>query len=193
MRKFRRDAAPGYLAEHWEAWGDKWANDRASGTAFYWHVVDGERLNRKLLPILKALTQGHCAFCDQFPVSPPSVDTIEHFRPKSKFPNEAFRWENLYFCCSYCQAKGDEFDELVLQPDDINYEFERYFMWDFTLGTLEANQSASPTDQERAKATIRVYRLNEGHPSLRRRALSHRARCRDFPLDDFPYRLFVGE
>lgn len=86
MRKFRREAAPEFLAGRWEAWGREWEERQRKGGSFHWHQVDGEMVNQRLLPGLRAQTQDHCSFCGAFPVSPPSDPTIEHFRPKSRFP-----------------------------------------------------------------------------------------------------------
>ena len=149
-------------------------------------------VNQKLLPLLKAQTQDHCSFCDNYPVSPPSIDTIEHFRPKAHFPRDAYRGSNLYFCCMWCQQKSDDFDEAALQPDAPNYDFDRYFRWDYTLGTIEVNEQASPEDQRRANVTIKLYKLNDGHPSLRKRELRKRAKDARGLLDDFAYRDYVG-
>lgn len=142
--------------------------------------------------MLKAQTQDHCSFCDNFPVSPPSLDTIEHFRPKSLYPREAYEWGNLYFCCTHCQLKTIPFQETALRPDRIDYEFDRYFRWDYTLGTIEVNEQATPEDQERASYTIQLYRLNEGHPSLRKRELRRRSLGADDLLDDFAYRDYIA-
>lgn len=193
MRSFVRGAEPAFLAERWETWGLEWEQRRQanSGAQFHWHQIEGEFVNRKLLPLLKEQTQNHCSFCDNFPVSPPSIDTIEHFRPKSRYPREAYQWVNLYFCCMYCQQKSDDFDEAALRPDAEDYQFDRYFRWDYTLGTIEVNDRASVEDQLRAEVTIRLYRLNEEHPSFRKRELRRRARCMDDPLDDFAYRGYV--
>lgn len=194
MRKFQRLPAPAFLAEKWEQWGLDWEKRHAAqaGASFHWHQVDGEKVNHKLLPTLKAQVQCHCSFCDAFPVSPPSNPTVEHFRPKTLFPREAYKWENLYYCCDHCQGKGEDFDEALLRPDGEDYTFERFFRWDFTTGMLEVNEQASPDDQNRAKTTITMYRLNEGHPSLRRRELRRRAGATDEPLESIPYRDFVG-
>jgi uncharacterized protein (TIGR02646 family) len=193
MRRFQRAEEPIFLEEKWEAWGQDWEqrHDANPGAQFHWPQVDGESLNHKLLPLLKAQTQDHCSFCDNFPVSPPSIDTIEHFRPKARFPLEAYRWANLYFCCMYCQQKGATFDEAALRPDANDYEFDRYFRWDYTLGTIEVNEQASPEDQQRARITIALYRLNDGHPSLRKRELRKRGQSENDPLDDFAYRNYV--
>jgi uncharacterized protein (TIGR02646 family) len=155
--------------------------------------VDGEPVNRKLLPPLRAQTQDHCSFCDNYPICPPSKHTIEHFRPKSRFPREAYRWENLYYCCDHCQQKGEEFEEGLLRPDAEDFEFDRYFRWEFTKGELLPNDLATPEDQHRAQVTIRLYRLNEGHPACRKRAQHQRGKDPQAPLDDFPYRGFLAD
>ena len=113
MKKFARVAQPEVLADRWEQWGMDWEQRRAQNGAavFHWHKVDGVSVNQILLPVLKAQTQDHCSFCDAFPVAPPSIDTIEHFRPKAAFPREAYHWLNLYYCCMFCQQKNDEYSE----------------------------------------------------------------------------------
>lgn len=192
MRKFTRALEPEFLAKKWEAWGMAWEKRLASGGRFHWHEIEGQPVNQRILPLLKQQTQGHCSFCDNYPVSPPSVDTIEHFRPKARYPREAYRWSNLYFACMYCQGKGDNFDESALQPDAPDYSFDRYFRWDYTRGTLEVNERASAEDQQRAGVTITLYRLNDGHPAWRRRELRRHARAHDESLDESAYRDFVG-
>jgi uncharacterized protein (TIGR02646 family) len=192
MRKFTRLPAPDFLAPRWEQWGRDWEGRQKAGGKFHWHEVDREPVNQKLLPALKAQTQDHCSFCDNYPVSPPSVDTIEHFRPKSRFPREAYQWENLYFCCVHCQQKGEEFDEAMLRPDAEDFAFERYFRRDYTQGLLLVNELAPPEDQHRAEVTIRLYRLNQDHPRSRRLALRARGNDQASPLNDFAYRDFLG-
>ena len=193
MRKFQRLPSPAFLTQKWEQWGLEWEQrlNAGAGASFHWHELDREPVNHKLLPVLKEQVQDHCSFCDVFPVSPPSNPTIEHFRPKRRFPREAYRWENLYYCCDHCQQRGDDFDEAMLRPDGDDYSFERYFRWDFTTGTLEVNEQATPEDQNRAEKTRQAYRLNIGHPLLRRQASYRRSRMPDEPLDSFPYRDFV--
>jgi uncharacterized protein (TIGR02646 family) len=195
MRLFQRLPAPGCLAGRWEAWGIEWQQrkEREPGASFHWHTIDGEAVNHKLLPVLKAQVQNHCSFCDIFPVRPPSKDTIDHFRPKAAFPLLAYQWENLYYCCDYCQEKGTQFDDALLRPDDPEYTFERFFRWDFTTGRIEVNERASLPDQHRARVTIDTFRLNIEHPSLRKRELRHRSALRELPLEEFAYRDFVGD
>jgi uncharacterized protein (TIGR02646 family) len=193
MRKFQRSEEPQVLAANWEKWGCEWEVRRSSDSKarFYWHRINGEPVNQLIMPALKEQTQDHCSFCDNFPISPPGIDTIEHFKPKAKYPRLAYKWDNLYYCCPYCQQKWAEFDELALRPDADDYEFDRYFRWDFTKGTIAPNERASPEDQARAVATINLYRLNEGHPIWRKRAFSLRITFGDSDSDIFPYRNYV--
>lgn len=193
MRRFERGGEPGFLADKWERWGLEWEQRRNENLAaqFHWHEIEGERVNQKLLPLLKNQTQDHCSFCDAFPVAPPSIDTIEHFRPKSSYPRDAYRWTNLYFCCMYCQQKGEEFYETLLQPDADDYTFDRYFRWDFTTGEMMVNTLATLDDQQRADVTIRLYRLNIGHPRLRKLAIQHRSCNQAISRDLLAYRHYV--
>jgi uncharacterized protein (TIGR02646 family) len=194
MRKFQRVNQPDFLVDRWEAWGIDWERRRLEnpGAGFNWRQFNGTPVNQLLLPSLKAQTQDHCSFCDSFPVSPPSIDTIEHFRPKSTFPRDAYRWDNLYFCCMYCQQKFDDFHEDLLRPDADDYDFDQYFRWDFTQGTIEINKHASTENQRRADVTIRLYKLNEGHPTLRKLEMRRRKQGQGDPLDEFAYRHYVG-
>jgi uncharacterized protein (TIGR02646 family) len=196
MRKFKRLEAPEFLSKHSEEWGEAWERRHSadSGAKFYWHEVDKEPVNQKLMPLLKTQTQSHCSFCDNYPVAPPGTDTIEHFRPKATFPKDAYQWSNLYYCCNFCQTKGAAFDEAALHPDAEDYEFDRYFRWDYTKGELRANDLAAPEDQNRADATIKLYHLNKEHPSLRLRT-RHRwpsLAKKGESLDDQPYRDFLS-
>jgi uncharacterized protein (TIGR02646 family) len=192
MRKLTRSAEPTFLSPRWKEWGEDWVQRHAQGKPFYWHKVGGEPVNQRLLPFLKAQTQDHCTFCDNFPVSPPSLDTIEHFRPKVSYPLQAYRWTNLYFCCMYCQQKGGPFNESVIAPDAPDYTFDRYFRWDHTQGTIEVNETATPEDQSRARETIRYFRLNDAHPALRKRCLIQRSKLSEQPIAEFPYRDYIG-
>lgn len=193
MRKLSRKPAPVVLERFGREWQRKWTEANARGKDFRWPIVDSESLNRKLLPVLKEQTQDHCSFCDSFPVSPPSVDTIEHFKPKAKFPEAAFAWENLFYCCACCQQrKGPRFDELALKPDEPDYDFDKFFRWDWTTGKLLPNQNGSSIHQERALVTIELFGLNDGHPTLRKRELHRRDRDQTTSIDDFAYRDYIA-
>lgn len=60
---------------------------------------------------LKKDFAGKCAYCESYIIH---VDFghIEHFKPKSKYPDLCFEWENLLLACSICNGtsyKGSKF------------------------------------------------------------------------------------
>lgn len=199
MRQFSREAVPDFLKERCKGWNDRWQERRSENTKaqFQWPQVDGTPLNQLLIGSdaapgpLKRQTDAHCSYCDQFPISPPGTETIDHFKPKSRFPGEAFSWENLYFACNRCQLRGDIWDEKLLRPDAEDFEFARYFIWDYTNGELLPNPAASLLDQDRAAFTIASFRLNELHPRCRMREQRRRASMLSTELADFAYRSFI--
>jgi uncharacterized protein (TIGR02646 family) len=197
MRPQCREAAPDFLARNWEAWGLEWELIRQGGkpAAWNWRQHAGEKVNHQLLPPLKQQAREHCSFCDCFPVSPPSNETIEHFRPKSRFPRLAWQWENLFFCCDFCQGKKrEQWDEALLSPDEPGYRFADYFYVDLTNGRIEIRPdlATDPEKHHRAECTLRIYGLNAGGHLARRLAeQERRSALPDWDIDKFAYRDFL--
>lgn len=192
MMKIDRPDAPDWLESHWERWGQEYLDklNANSKYQFRWKQYEGVKVNRRLMPILKEMTQEHCAFCDAFPMGAMLEETIEHFRPKSVFPLLAYQWENLFISCRNCQRKSDNFDELLLKPDELAYSFERYFLFNFKTFEIEPNPKDSD-DKARAEKTIELYRLNEfGRPAARRRAFLMYDNMKEASriVEDFPFR-----
>ena len=54
-----------------------------------------------------------CAYCERPCGSPtpthdsPHEETIDHFRPRSRFPHLSFDWLNLVYCCYRCNQRKD--------------------------------------------------------------------------------------
>lgn len=195
MRKQTRGAAPDFLASKWEEWGLAWEENlqKAKPSSWNWRQVENQKVNLKLLPKLKHQAGDHCSFCDSYPVSPPSNETIEHFRPKSKFPRLAWLWENLYFCCDFCQGrKLERWDPELLVPDEDGYKFADYFYADYTNGRIEVRPDISTGLQKRAECTLEIYGLNDPrHLPCRLDAQERRSALLDWDLDKFPYRDFL--
>ncbi len=154
---------------------DKWGLDYQArrsqnpSAVFNWPTYQGRRINTILEPILRDMTHNHCSFCDIWPVRKAGA-TIEHFKPKATFNLDVCRWENLFYCCGSCQkAKQEQFDELLLKPDELSYTFERYFIVDSFSFEIIPNPGATTEDQERARISIKLYGLNEyGCPEARK-------------------------
>jgi len=182
MQGCRRGAAPALLAEHARAIGDAYAARRQIEPTyrFRWPQRGGVDLAEVAYHALRAMTEGHCAYCDGFPIDATGEEQIDHFRPKSlpAFYALVCEWTNLFLCCSACnRAKLDQWDEALLRPDDATFRAARYFLYDAASGRLEASPAAPVDDQHRARRTIEILDLNRpGACSARRRAWRERQR-----------------
>lgn len=196
MSKQQRPPAPQQFVDHAEKWTDQWMKLREQNrSGFTWYSIDCKTARDWALPLLHAMTQGHCAFCDTFPLADRTTEPIEHFRPKSpdEFAHLAFEWTNLYYSCHRCQTEKRElWKEGLIAPDEVDYTFRRFFLFDYTNGAIAASPRAAPEDQARAMVTIDLYGLDS--PERRQHRLlelskystsSHRV------LDAWAYRDFL--
>lgn len=197
MMKFDRPPQPAILQENYKQWGRAQQNKRTDtpSAAFAWRTHRGSRVNELIRDALNVVAKDHCAFCDGYPLGTFARQTIEHFRPVSQYPRLAYAWANLFICCDRCQAaKRDQFDKLLLKPDALDYEFERYFVVNYRTGEIEVNPGADDHDQQRAQLTITIYALNEHGRSQSRLLEAKKYRslpAEEYTLDDFPYRFFL--
>ena len=106
----------------------------------------------------------------------------------------AYTWDNLFYCCDACQdAKVENFDILLLKPDEKGYHFEDYFLCDFKTGELKPNTAQSVDRQARAEVTIRLYDLNREDLCIAR-VKELKAWLKKEPdevIDDYGYRYFL--
>lgn len=204
MSPFERAPEPEILASGASRWTERWLARRHDARialqplpTFRWPTARKRPLNQHLEPVLMDMTAQHCAYCDAFPIRGAAVPTIDHFRPKSAFEELAFTWTNLYPACNACQRiKQEQFEAGLLRPDDPDYAFDCYFLYDHASGELRPNPGATPVDQGRADVSIRLFGLNDqGRPSMRKRAVKHARAATDEPepLDAHPYRFAVQD
>jgi len=197
MRKQYRPEQPLFLQENAAKWNARWAERKKQkpNTTFTWSQFTGVSVREHLRPTLYEMNQGHCSFCDSFPLGTSSTEPIEHFRPKSKpeFYHLAYDWGNLYYCCELCNStKGEQWHDELLAPDSDDYRFEQYFEFDFTTGEIQPNSKASKADQARARVTIDMYGLNiKARPLRRRTTLRQWTNLSERCIDDFPFRDFL--
>jgi len=194
MEKINRTEVPDWLKEKWQEWGEKWQSKYAStkkSKDFQWYRNKNQGYD-ELVHELSEMTQYHCSFCDAYPMGSRIPHSIEHFKPKTKFPLLAYQWDNFFLCCGICQKKGDHFDEDLLKPDAENYDFDKYFDIKWDTGELIPNSDASEKDQRRAEITIRLYKLNEyGKPDDRIEELKKFDDSHSPEIDSFSYRFFL--
>lgn len=200
MIGFTRGAAPSVMTpSRVQSWTARWVQRvgaQATSADFQWPTVDQRPLRDHLVGPLLALTADHCAYCDGHPIDDTRTPQVDHFLPKVRHPEHAFAWANLYPSCSACnRAKGDHVTEgALLRPDEPDYAFERYYVFDRRDGVVRPNPGASPADRERARVTIATLGINAGNrPKRRVAALLRAERDPDALLDDLPYRFVVAD
>ena len=200
MRKQTRPEAPQDFALHSTKWSQQWADLRAKNpaAAFNWYESGGRSARDMALPTLKQMTQDHCAFCDVFPFDDSSNEPVEHFKPKSlpEFYHEAYAWENLFYCCGFCQkSKKEQWNPRLLRPDAPDYDFQHYFRFTYSTGKIAPNpvlKMIDPDAWECARVTIDLYGLDK--PVKRRRrmkALRDWTNLKNRVIDHRPYRDFI--
>ncbi|MCI0699881.1 MAG: TIGR02646 family protein [Planctomycetia bacterium] len=111
--------------------------------------------------VWNALTNAYhskCVFCERV-----NAKTLDHFRPKERYPKKMFRWNNLLLCCSDCnRSKGNQFlfrDSVPLLLDPTTRDPAEFFEWDTTTGALIA--ISEPARQPYAMHTLNQLELND--------------------------------
>ena len=90
---------------------------------------------------------------------------IEHFWPKSRYPNRAFQWTNLLLCCTECgRFKGDIFPILNEKPMLIDPTVEDPWLdldFDPDTGNVVARFDVQANDwSARGAKTVEVLQLD---------------------------------
>lgn len=133
---------------------------------------------------LSTSSHGKCAFCECHPAEGGYIQ-VEHYKPKSIYPNSTFEWINFLPCCAQCNGSKSNHDtenEPLINPYDTSPADAFYF--DFvSIKALEGPM------HDRAKRTIEVCSL-EGIRLWKPRAeilvsLTSYAQSLQSALDDF--------
>lgn len=164
--------------------------DGLRGAYTNWDELDGSHRQR----IRDALVQDFgtiCAYCER-PCQGATVtheghgeETIDHFRPRNRFPDLWLEWLNLVYSCRRCnQAKGGSwpgFDDVlvnqILAGEDARYmsvsEYVHpnatdgrrpardFFAFDAETGEIRPSTQLDSPDWSIARRTIRDIDLND--------------------------------
>jgi len=121
--------------------------------------------HEKIKEALVTMFHGKCAYCES-KLTHVSYGEIEHFYPKSAYPDKTFTWENLLLSCSICNNtnhKGVKFplddrdNPLLIDPTDgvTNPIDHLTFLWD------EAALTASVYGRDlRGQTVVDIFDLN---------------------------------
>jgi len=112
---------------------------------------------RKVLPQLYESYDGICVFSCQW-ISPPPTGfgTVEHFKPKKKYPQFAYEWDNYRLVCGALNGcKGEHED--VLDPFTIQ---DGWFVIRFPSLLVTPNDNLAARTSRQVQATIDRLKLN---------------------------------
>lgn len=123
---------------------------------------------RKLRIKLCRRFHGICGYCEE----EDTPGTLDHFKPKSVFPDLVYEWSNWVFACKTCnQRKADKWpaggyiNPCACPPPERP---ENFFYFDLYTGEILPKQGLSPELRSRAWQTINDIGLNK-YPHPRRR------------------------
>ena len=125
-------------------------------------AAEGKYNHKMIREQLILMCHGKCVYCESHIIH---VDYphIEHFRPKSLFPQSCFTWKNLFLGCSICNGasyKADKFPSAKEGGLFINPGLEDpTVFFDFTFDPKTGVSDVSPKNR-RGRTTEKELGLN---------------------------------
>ena len=105
---------------------------------------------------------GLCAYCEEI-----CRGEVEHFRPKSKFPDRVYKWSNWLLACHDCNhAKGEKWPRGgYVDPCSRTRKGrpELFFRFDTLTGEIIPASGVTQSQVNKAKRMIKDLKLNELH------------------------------
>jgi len=142
MIKLTRSAKPAVIETNQVAWTAALLNARTKKQK---KDAEGKYNHHQIKDALIIMCNDKCSYCESI-ITHVDFGNIEHFKPKSKRPDLAFDWDNLFLSCTMCNStryKGDKFPEAaeggpIINPcdDDPNDHFEFFFDMTAKISTL---------------------------------------------------------
>ena len=138
----------------------------------YYPIKDGAKPSdsrwRDFQSDLVEVFGGLCGYCETF-----AVGEVDHFRPKSGFPDLVYEWSNWVLACHDCnQAKGDKWPSGgYVDPCARSRPArpENFFDFDTLTGEILPKQGLSLGRSDKAQRMIDNLHLNDDHHLQRRR------------------------
>lgn len=112
MIKLNKQDAPAVLKENAEPWTKELLGILSKGATVTDHIW-GRYRHPEIKKAVIADSYEKCIYCES-KVTQVYFGDIEHLKPKVKFPDHTYAWENLGFVCAICNnAKSDEYDDTL--------------------------------------------------------------------------------
>jgi len=130
----------------------------------HFYKIENFEKNKKIVrQELMSLTNYHCSYCDCKLHLNEYTPEIEHFIPLYKRASLKNAWFNLFVACPKCNSnKNTKYPKVKpLKPDDLNFDFDKYFIINFETGELIPNPKNSENIVLRVYQTINWLDLND--------------------------------
>ena len=123
----------------------------------YWTVFAGD---------LRRRFHEKCGYCERkFEPAGELQPTVDHFRPRSRFPHLVYEWDNWVSSCQRCNfAKADQWpDTGYVDPCAADWleRPEEYFDYAPTTGEIIVKPGLAGAGSRKAQSTIDDIGLNE--------------------------------
>ncbi len=195
MNKIDRNivSKPECLIQKAEEWTTNFIDKRKIKSEYWnWHKYHNETVNSILIKELEKTSKKHCSYCGIYPLEKNNIrPTIDHFKPKSKFPELAFEWTNLFMSCDSCQEikKGMyPINPEPLKPDSCHYHFDYWFDIDFDTGDIISNIERTENERRIAIETIKWLGFNnENRPEARKKVFKNYKEDTDIWNYSYPF------
>ncbi len=110
-----------------------------------------------------------CAYCEEI-----CRGEVDHFRPKSRFPEQVYEWSNWVFACHDCNhSKRDNWPARgYVDPcaKTLSARPKQFFDFDTLTGIIKPKGDLSIQRRQKAAQMIQDLRLNAHHHLKKRRS-----------------------
>jgi len=184
---------PECLVEKAEKWTKDLIDKRQSKPDYWnWHQFKNKKVENLLTVDLTEITNYRCSYCDIRPVRKGALKpSIDHFKPKSDFPELAYEWTNLFLSCYQCQEyKGGSYPYVEpLKPDSCHYHFDYWFEIKWETYEILPNSLRDEDEQKRAEETIKWLGLNRDSRPISRGEIVEQFNGGNY--DDWSYKFML--
>ena len=166
MRRLKRPDLPQQILTYLERRQSSANNKRRLGTLDIEKEWKSARQTKRLKSVLATLqkmmgVRERCMYC----VDSHGSD-IEHFRPKTPYPQHTFQWPNLLLCCTECgRLKGGQFPMHQGRPlliDPCSEDPWRHLDFDPDTGNLTARFNVRANNwSAKGNKTVEVLMLDQ--------------------------------
>lgn len=111
---------------------------------------------------LKIMFNNKCAFCESY-ITHIDYGQIEHFKPKTKYPELCFEWTNFLLSCSVCNGKSNKGEHFPTDQEGgplinpVNEDPDDFFKFEYDDIT---KQFLLLPKNERANTMLKIIKLN---------------------------------